>query len=79
VRETVEKDFSTGLLRLISPTDCIKDRLAAYYHWNDRQSLDQAILVALECEIDLGEIERWSTKEGRSNEFADIRARLMKT
>ena len=79
VRETVEKEFSTGLLRLISPTDCIKDRLAAYYHWNDRQSLDQAILVALECEIDLEEIERWSMKEGRSNEFADIRARLMKT
>jgi hypothetical protein len=79
VRETVEKEFPTGLLRLISPTDCIKDRLAAYYHWNDRQSLDQAILVAHTCDIDLGEIERWSMKEGRSNEFADIRDRLIKT
>ena len=32
------------ILKLLSPTDCVKDRLAAYYHWNDRQSLEQAIL-----------------------------------
>ena len=78
VRGTIEKEFSTGLLRLISPTDCVKDRLAAYYHWSDRQSLDQAILVAQSCDIDLDEIERWSIKEGRSKEFADIRERLLK-
>lgn len=77
VSEILEKEFPTGLLRLISPTDCIKDRLAAFYHWNDRQSLEQAILVAQECDIDLGEIERWSVKEGMSREFADIRGRLM--
>ena len=65
VRGTIEKEFSTGLLRLI-------------YHWNDRQSLDQAILVAQSCDIDLGEIDRWSIKEGRSREFADIRERLLK-
>lgn len=78
VRETIEREFSTGLLRLISPTDCVKDRLAAYYHWRDKQSLDQAILMAQSCDIDLGEIERWSIKEGRSREFADIRERLLK-
>jgi hypothetical protein len=26
-------------LKLLTPTDCVKDRLAAYYHWNDPQSL----------------------------------------
>ena len=76
VRETIEKEFSTGLLRLISPTDCVKDRLAAYYYWNDRQSLDQAILVAQACNVDFDEIERWSVKEGKSKEFADILDRL---
>ncbi len=78
VSETIEKEFSTGLLRLISPTDCIKDRLAAFYHWNDRQSLEQAILVARECSVDITEIERWSMKEGRAREFAEIRGHLIK-
>lgn len=34
-----EIKYSTGILRVISPTDCVKDRLAGYYFWNDQQSL----------------------------------------
>ena len=30
-------------LGLLSPTDCVKDRLAAFYHWKDQQSLEPAI------------------------------------
>jgi len=78
VMETVTKEFSTGQLRLISPTDCVKDRLAAYYHWNDRQSLDQALLVAESNDIDLKEVERWSAKEGRSREFSAVRELFVK-
>jgi len=36
----------------------------AFYYWNDRQALDQAILVCKDCNIDLREIERWSNNEG---------------
>lgn len=79
VKEIIEKEFPEGTLKLISPTDCIKDRLVAFYHWNDRQCLEQAILVSQEYEIDLDDIERWSTKEGKSVEFANIRSRLIKT
>ncbi len=57
------------ILKLLSPTDCIKDRLAAFYHWNDIQSLDQAILVAKGNKIDLKEIERWSINEGMIDKF----------
>ncbi|HAG92323.1 MAG TPA: hypothetical protein DCL41_10640, partial [Bdellovibrionales bacterium] len=32
-------------LKLLSPTQCVMDRLSAYYHWKDPQSLEQAILV----------------------------------
>jgi hypothetical protein len=35
-----------GMIRLLNPTDCVKDRLAAYYHWDDLQSLEQAKMVA---------------------------------
>jgi predicted transcriptional regulator len=52
------------VLKLLSSTDCVKDRLASFYHWNDKQSLEQAILVSLDNEIDLKEIQRWSIKEG---------------
>ena len=56
---TNEIELPTGKLELLSPTDCVKDRLAAYYHWKDRQGLEQAALVAEEKDIDLDEIERW--------------------
>ncbi len=57
------------VLRLLSPTDCVKDRLAAYYHWNDRQSLEQAVLVCKDNDVDLKEIGRWSLNEGMSEKF----------
>ena len=31
---------------MISVTDSVKDRLAAFYHWKDQQSLEQAVLIA---------------------------------
>ncbi|MEE8603944.1 MAG: hypothetical protein V3S65_01110 [Candidatus Aminicenantaceae bacterium] len=57
------------VLKLLSPTDCVKDRLAAFYFWNDRQSLEQAILVSLDNDIDLKEINRWSLKEGMKDKL----------
>ena len=63
-------EYETGELRALSPTDCVKDRLAAYYHWNDRECLEQALLVANSSEVDLTEIERWSLSEGSNERFA---------
>jgi hypothetical protein len=57
------------VLKLLSPTDCVKDRLAAFYHWNDRQSLEKAILVSLDNEIDMKEVNRWSIKEGMQDKL----------
>lgn len=65
--------FETGELTALSPTDCIKDRLAAYFHWNDQQCLEQALLVAGSADIDLAEIERWSLKEGEEGKFNRFR------
>jgi hypothetical protein len=76
VTQVVELDFSTGTLKLLSPTDCVKDRLAAFYHWGDKQCLAQAILVAQDHKIDLQEIKRWSYVEGKQVEFQKIVGRL---
>jgi hypothetical protein len=77
VKETILLHFSTGDLRIISPTDCVKDRLAAYYHRGDRQSLEQAILVVRNNAVDLTEIERWSEAEGKLAQFEEIKGRLV--
>ena len=78
VKEIIEKKLSTGILRVISPVDCVKDRLAAYYHWGDQQSLLQAALVAQRNRINLDEVRRWSLTEGKLQEFERIKSSLLK-
>lgn len=56
-------------LKLLSPTQCVMDRLAAFYHWKDRQSLQQAIMVAQNHPVKLKAIEAWSKNEGMSDRF----------
>lgn len=60
-----------GTIKMLTPTDSIKDRLAGFYHWNDKQSLDQALMIYNEMpnKIDLDEIKRWSDKEGYLHQF----------
>lgn len=56
----------------LSPTDSCRDRLAAFYFWKDRQSLDVAVRIALRETVDLGAVRRWSESEGmmeRCTEF----------
>ena len=76
IRKAEVLSLPTGKLSLLSPTDCVKNRLAGYYHWGDLQSLEQAVLVAQAQKIDLTEIRRWSEREGKAKEFLKIRARL---
>ena len=38
---------------------------AGYYHWNDPQAFEQAIMVANAQKVKLSEIRNWSEKEDR--------------
>ncbi|MBC7876756.1 MAG: hypothetical protein H7Y59_06245 [Anaerolineales bacterium] len=76
IKKTYQVEFSTGSLAVISPTDCVKDRLAAYYHWGDEPSLSQAILVAKARNVDIEDIRKWSYKEGKTKEFQAIKNML---
>lgn len=60
---------ANGTLRLLSPTDCIKDRLAAFYHWKDRQSWEQAISVAKRHPPDWEGLKKWHVNEGEVGSF----------
>lgn len=53
-----------GSLQLLTPTDCVKDRLSSYIHWDDQQALEQALIVAESHQIDLDDILNWAKAEG---------------
>ena len=65
-----------GRLHLLRPIDSVKDRLAAFYHWKDRQSLEQAVMICATKKINIKEIEKWSKAEGAIEAFQDFRKRL---
>jgi hypothetical protein len=65
-------------VRILTPTQCVMDRLAAFYFWRDRQALDQAVLVATRHPVDLVQVERWSQRERHAEHFREFAANLTK-
>jgi len=76
VYEIASKEKDTGILKLLTPTDCIKDRLAAYFHWDDLQSLEQAVWVAEENEFDMESVRVWAVNEKEIGKFEVFKGRL---
>jgi len=64
------------IIRIYSPTDCIRDRLASYIHFKARDCMDQAILVAERQSFNLGKIEAWCKSEKAPEAFAEFKKRL---
>jgi hypothetical protein len=52
------------------------DRLAAYFHWNDLQSLDQAVMVASTRGISMAKLEAWAKREGASQKLQKFKQGL---
>jgi hypothetical protein len=74
--DPVERRTRYGRFLALSATDSCRDRLAAYYHWNDRQSLEVAVGIALWNRVSLATLERWSVGEGFGTRFAEFAAEL---
>ena len=53
-----------GSLRVITPTLCVIDRLAAFLHWKDLQCWDQAVLVCRSRSVDWADLSAWAQEEG---------------
>jgi hypothetical protein len=68
----VPLDPADGRTRTLSATDSCRDRLAAFYHWSDRQSLDVAVEISLRHRIGIARIRAWSEKEGHAERFAEF-------
>lgn len=78
VRDFGSVETRFGKIKLLRPVDSVKDRLGAYYHWNDKQGLEQAINICQEQDIDLFEVERWSVSEGYSGKYTVFLEKLKK-
>ena len=74
----LEKD---GLhLRILTRTDCIRDRLAHFYYWDDYEALNAAVAVAANGieDVDREAIRAWTEREGLGllNKLAEFERRL---
>jgi hypothetical protein len=78
--EIVPTRLSLGRARVtaLSATDSCRDRLAAFYHWGDRQSLEVAVSIALRHRINMKLIRHWSEGEGSFDKFKVFEAELVR-
>jgi hypothetical protein len=72
----VELRVGTKTVTILSATDSCRDRLAAFYHWSDRQSLETAVAVALRNRVDLKKIRAWSAGEQKLDRFEEFMTEL---
>jgi hypothetical protein len=68
-----------GSFKLLTVTDCVKDRLASFYHWDDRQGLNQALDVCMDHKININKIREWSKKQGFEDKFLIFEEELKKS
>jgi hypothetical protein len=80
-KDPVEWETPTGKIRMLTPTDCVKDRLVKFYEWNDAQALYQALLVVAAQPVNFREVERWSVKSeghgGRHKFFRSLAGKVL--
>lgn len=77
--EPVRIGAGRSAIQTLSPTDCVLDRLMKYYHWDDEQGLDQALLVAKHRKIELARIREVSRREGKLEQYRVFEARARVT
>lgn len=67
-----ERKVDGTIIRIYSPTDCVRDRLASYIHFKARDCLDQAVLVAQAHPVDLDKIKKWCRAEGAPTAYEEF-------
>jgi len=72
IREWGTRTVGPLSIQILTPTQCVMDRLAAFYHWRDRQALDQAVAVTSSQDVDLDAVRRWSTAEGHDGHYEEF-------
>lgn len=69
-------DTPMGTIRLLSPTDTIKDRLLWWYLERDRQCWEQAVDIARNHKVVWSDLKAWHSGEGYTEHLANFREAL---
>ncbi len=64
-----EMIVSGTVIKMFSPSQSVMDRLAAWFHWNDRRSLIHAIWICEKHPVNIEKIRRWAAKENAKEKF----------
>ncbi len=73
-----EVEAEGEIIKIYSPTDCVKDRLASYIHFQAEECLQQAVLVARRHPVKFREIRKWCEAEGSIETFDRLKEELKK-
>ena len=76
IKEWATQTDKAGKLQLLTPTHSVMDRLAGYFHWNEKQNLDQALMIAKKHPIKIKEVERRAKSEGEIGKYEIFRKSL---
>ena len=68
-----ELETSMGTVKLLNPTDCVKDRLLWYYLEKDWQCWEQALDIARQHKVVWRELKAWHEGEGFADRFTEFK------
>lgn len=78
--EIAPREVTEGgvIIKLLSPTDCVRDRLAGFIHYGSRDQMDQAVLVASAHPVDWAKVEQWAKDEAPegAEAYAELQRRV---
>lgn len=67
-----EQEVEGKVIKILSPTDCVKDRLASYIHFKDRVGLEQAVFVAKRHMVNYYKIRQWCEQENALTQYEEF-------
>ncbi|MCO4754939.1 MAG: hypothetical protein KC478_10700 [Bacteriovoracaceae bacterium] len=76
--EPLEVEHEGQCLKIFSPTDCVRDRLASYAYFSARECLDQAVMVAKKHPINFEKVKSWCKQEKIEKKYEDFISELQK-
>ena len=72
VRGVDEIKVRGGAIKLLTPTDCTRQRLSMYYRWGDMDAFEEAVEMALAFDVDMDLIKKWSDWEWCSDRYEEF-------
>jgi hypothetical protein len=66
----------TGKVKLLTPTDCVRQRLSMYYRWGDKEAFEDALKMSKRYEIDFDLVKKWSEWEWCSENYEEFEKAL---